>query len=135
MPKLACLSSAYTCTPLKAHAHAQARRARASRARAQARRRQLRSQEQTEEAGSSFRQWAGPGFAGGGGNGSDSDSPKGSGAGPYRRRSPQHPFWLTFRDPALEAAFVAWQAQQQRKVSARHGQGLAWSSAQHKRSI
>ena len=120
LPMLGCLSSVYTCTAPNVHARAQARRARASRARAQARRRQLRSQEQTEEAGSSFRQWAGPGFAGGGGNGSDSDSPKGSGAGPYRRRSPQHPFWLIFRDPALEAAFVAWQAQQQRKVSACH---------------
>ena len=115
---LGCLSSAYTCTAPKVHAPAQARRARASRARAQARRRQLRSQEQPEEASSSYRQWAGPGFARGGGNGSDSDSPKGSGAVPYRRRSPQHPFWLTFRDPVLEAAFVAWQAQQQRKVSA-----------------
>ena len=134
LPMLGCLSSAYTCTLLEAHARAQARRARASRARAQARRRQLRTQEQPEEASSSYRQWAGPGFARGGGNGSDSDSPKGSGAGPYRRRSPQHPFWLTFRDPALEAAFVAWQAQQQRKVSAPHGRGLASSSAQHRRS-
>ena len=118
LPKRGCRSCAYTYTAPKARAHAQARRARASRARAQARRRQLRAQEQQPEAGSSFRQWAGPGFARGGGNGSDSDSPKGNGAAPYRRRSPQHPFWLTFLDPALEAAFVAWQAQQQRKVSA-----------------
>ena len=36
---------------------------------------------------------------------------------PYRRRSPQHPFWLSFLDPVLEAAFVAWQAQQQFKVN------------------
>ena len=115
-----CLSIAYASTAPNLHACAQARRAKASRARAQARRRQLRAQEQPEEASSSSRQWAGPRFARGGGNGSDSDSPKGSGTVPYRRRSPQHPFWLTFRNAALEVAFVAWQAQQQRKVSACH---------------
>lgn len=51
-----------------------------------------------------------------GGNSSDSDSALGGGSTPYRRRSPQHPFWLSFLDPALEAAFVAWHAQQQFKV-------------------
>ena len=54
-----------------------------------------------------------------GGNSSDSDSALAGGSTPYRRRSPQHPFWLTFLDPALEAAFVAWQAQQQFAVGVR----------------
>ena len=52
-----------------------------------------------------------------GGNGSDSDSALGARSTPYRRRSPQHPFWLNFLDPALEAAYVTWQAQQQFKVT------------------
>ena len=51
-----------------------------------------------------------------GGNGSDSESPLGGNGAPYRRRSPQHPFWLYFLDPVLEANFVSWQAQQQYQV-------------------
>ena len=68
-----------------------------------------------------------------GGNSSDSDTAVGRGSTPYRRRSPQHPFWLSFLDPVLEAAFVAWQAQQQFKVNARaylaHTPGMARRAA------
>lgn len=101
---------------MPARAGAQARRARAARAQAQERRANAQRTQQPDGSTSSYRQWASLGAARGG-NGSDSDSPGRRGNGtPYRRRSPQHPFWRHFLDPTLEAAFVAWQAQQQYRV-------------------